>query len=116
MKSWLEKNDIEMYSMHIEGKFVVAKRFIGTFKKNCKYTTSVSKNVYIDKLDDIVNKFSNTYHNTIKMKPADVKSNTYVDSSTGINNNNPKFTIGDSVRVSKYRNIFAKDYIPNWSE
>ena len=67
MKSWPEKNDIEMFSTHNEGKSVVAKRFIGTLKnKIYKYLTSVSKNVYIDKLDDIVNKYNNTYHGTIK--------------------------------------------------
>ena len=74
MKSWLEKNDIKMYSPHNEGKSVVAERFIRTLKKKIdKYMTLVSKNVYIDKLDDIVNKYNNTYHNTIKMKPIDVK-------------------------------------------
>ena len=82
MKSWLEKNAIEMYSTHNEGKSAVAERFIRTLKnKIYKYMTSVSKNVDIDKLDDIVNKCNNTYHSTIKMKPVDVKSNTYIDSS-----------------------------------
>ena len=70
--------------------------------------TSVSKNVYIDKLDDIVNIYNNTYHSTIKMKPIDVKSNTYMDSSEKINNKDPKFKIGDIVRILKYKNIFAK--------
>ena len=76
MKSWLEKkNDIEMYSTHNGVKSVVAERFIGTLKsKIYKYMTSISKNVYIDKLDDVVNKYINTYHGTIKMKPAHVKS------------------------------------------
>ena len=78
--------------------------------------TSVSKNVYIDKLNDIVNKYNNTYHSTIKMKPVDTKSNTYLNSSKEINNKDPKFEIGDFVRISKYKNIFAKGYIPNWSE
>ena len=73
MKSWLEKNDIEMYSTHNEGKSVVAERFIRTLKnKLYKYMTSISKNVYIDKLDDIVNEYSNTYYRTIKMKSIDV--------------------------------------------
>ena len=77
MKLWLEKNDIEMYSTHNEGKFVIAETFIRTLKKKIyKYMTSVSKYVHIDKLDDIVNKYNNTY-STIKMKPVDVKSNTY---------------------------------------
>ena len=82
MKSWLEKNDIEIYSTHNEGKSVVAERFIRILKNKIhKYMTSVSKNVYIDKLDDIIKKCNNKYHSTIKMKPVDVKSNTYVDSS-----------------------------------
>ena len=73
-----KKNDIEMYSTHNEGKSVVAERFIRTLKnKIYKYMISISKNVYIDKLDNIVNKFNNTYYSTIKIKPADVKSNTY---------------------------------------
>ena len=71
---------------------------------------------YFDKLDDIVNEYSNTYHRTIKMKPVDVKSNTYIDSSKEINNKDPKFKIGDIVRISSYNNIFTKGYTPNWSE
>ena len=76
----------------------------------CKYLTSVSKTVYIDKLDDIVNKYNNTYHSTIKMKPADAKSNAYIDSSKKTNDKNPKFKIGDNVRISKYKNIFCKRF------
>ena len=116
MKSWLEKNGIEMYSMHNEGKSVIAERFIRTLKnKIYKYMfhASVSKNVYIDKLDDIVNEYNNTYQNIIKMKPIDVKSNTYIESSKEINNKDPKFKIGDTVRISKYKNI-SKGYTPNW--
>ena len=80
-KKWLKDNDIEMYSIHNEGKSVVAERFIRTLKnKIYKYMTAISKNVYIDKLDDIVNEYINTYHRTIKMKPIDVKGNTYIDS------------------------------------
>ena len=71
-----------MYSIHNEGKSVIAERFIRTIKnKIYKYMTSISKNVYIDKLDDIVNKYNNTYHSTIKMKPVDVKPSTYIDSN-----------------------------------
>ena len=82
----LKDNDIEMYSINNEGKSVIAERFIRTLKnKIYKYMTSISKNVYIDKLDDIVNKYNNTYHSTIKMKPVDVKSSTYIDSSKEIN-------------------------------
>ena len=106
-----------MYSTHNEGKPAIGERFIRTLKnKIYKYMTSVSENVYIDKLDDIVNKCNNTYHSTIKMKPVDVKSNTYIDSSKKINNKDPKFKIGDIVRISKYTNIFAQDCTPNWSE
>ena len=71
---------------------------------------------YIDKVDDIVNEYSNTYHRTIKMKPVDVKWSTYIDSSKEINNKDPKFKIGDIVRISSYKNIFTKGYTPNWSE
>ena len=86
-------------------------------KKNIsKYITSVSKNVYNDKLDDIVNKNNNTYHRTIKMKPSDIKSNTYIDSSKKINDKDSKFKVGDIVRISKCKSITAKGYTPNWSE
>ena len=79
MKSWLEKNYIEMYSTDNEGKSVVAERFIRTIKnKIYKQMTSISKNVYIDKLDDIVNEYNNTKHRTTKMKPIDVKNDTYI--------------------------------------
>ena len=119
-KKWLKDNDIKMYSIYTiynEGKSVVAERFIRTLKnKIYKYMTAISKNVYIDKLDDIVDKHNNTYHRTIKMKPVDVKDNTYIDFEKEINNKDPKFKIGDHVRISKYKNIFAKRYIPNWSE
>ena len=106
-----------MYSIHNEGKSVVAERFIRTLKnKIYKYMTAISKNVYIDKLDDIVNEYNNTYHRTIKMKPVDVKDNTYIDSNKEVNDKDPKFKVGDHVRISKYKNIFAKGYTPNWSE
>ena len=78
--------------------------------------TSISKNVYIDKLDDIVRKYNNTYHTLIKIKPIDVKDNTYIDFKKEINDKNPKFEVGDHVRISKDKNIFAKGYMPNWSE
>ena len=77
MKSWLEKNVIEIYSTQNEGKSVVAEKYIGTLKnKIYKYMTSLSKNMHLDKLDDIVNKYNNTYHRTIKTKPVDVKLST----------------------------------------
>ena len=78
--------------------------------------TSISKNVYIDKLDGIVDEYNNRYHTTIKMKPTDVKDNTYVNADKEINNKDPKFKVGDHVRISKYKNIFAKWDMPNWSE
>ena len=112
-KKWLKDNDIEMYSTNNEGKSVIAERFIRTLKnKIYKYMTSISKNVYIDKLDDIVNKYNNTYHSTIKMKPVDVKSNTYIDSSKEINDEDPKCKISDIVKISKYKSIFARGYVP----
>ena len=81
-----------------------------------EYITSISKIVYIDKLDDIVKEYNNKYHTSIKMKPVDIKDNTYLDFKKEINNKDPKFKIGDYVRTSKYKNIFAKGYMPNWSE
>ena len=106
-----------MYSTHNEGKSVIAERFIRTLKtKIYKYMTSVSKNEYVDKLDDIVDEYNNTCHRTIKMKPVDVKGNTYIDIEKEVNDKDPKFKVGDHVRISRYKNIFAKGYTPNWSE
>ena len=113
----VRKKDIAMYWTHNEGKSVAAEWFIKTLKnKIYKYKTQVSKNVHIDKLDDAVNKYNNTYQSTIKVKPVFVKSSTYSDSSKEINDKNPKFKIGDSVRISKYIYIFAKGYNTNLSE
>ena len=78
--------------------------------------TSVSKNVYIEKFDDIINIYDDSYQSTIKMKPVVVKSNIYIDSREEINDKNPKFKIGDIVRILKYKNIFAKCYTLNLSE
>ena len=103
-----------MYSTNNEGKSAVAERFMRTLKnKIYKYMTSISKNVYFDKLDDIVNEYNNTYHTAIKMKPIDVKNNTYINIDKEISNKDPKFKVGDRVRISKYKNIFAKGYTPN---
>ena len=116
-KKWLKSNNTEMYSAHNEGKSVVAERFIRTIKKKIyKYMTSISKNVYIDKLDDLVDGYNNTNHRTIKMKPIDVKDNTYIEFGKEVNDNDPKFKVGYHVRIAKYKNIFAKSYTPNWSE
>ena len=117
MKSRLEKDDMEIYPIHNEGKSVVAERSIRTLKnKIYKYMASKSKNAYIDKFDYIVNKYNNTYQRIIKMKPVDVKPSTYNNWSKEINNEDPKFKIGDIVRISKFENIVAKDFVANWSE
>ena len=102
-----------MYSAHNEGKSVVAERFMRTIKnKIYKPMTSISKNVYIDKLDHMLHKYNNKKHKTIKIKPTDVKDNTYIDFGKEVNNNDPKVKVGDHVRISKYKNIFAKSYTP----
>ena len=93
-----------MYLTHNEGKSVVAEGFIRNLKtKIYKYMTSICKNVYIDKLDDIVDEYNNTYHRTIKMKPVNVKGNTYIDFEKEVNDKDPKFQVGDNVRISKYK-------------
>ena len=97
-----------MYSTYNEGKSVVAERFIRTF--------TTAKNVYYDVLDDVVNKYNNTKHSTIKMKPIDVRDNNkrvYIDEH---NEKDSRFKVGDRVRTSKYKNIFAKGCTPNWSK
>ena len=106
-----------MYSTHNKGKPAITERFIRTLQnKIYKYMSSLSKNMYIDRLDDIVKKYNNTYHTSIKMKPVDVKDNTYISFKKEVNDKNPKFKVGDHVRISTYKNIFAKGYMPNWSE
>ena len=96
-----------MYSTRKEGKSVVAERFIRTLKKKVyKYMTSISQNAYIDKLGVIVNEYNNTYNSTIKMKPIDVKDNTFINIDKKVNDN-PKFKVGDYVGISKYKNIFC---------
>ena len=108
-KKWLQENDIIMYSTNNKGKCVIAERFIRTFKtKTYKCMTSISKNMYIDKLDDTVKEYNNKYRTSIKMKPADVKDNTCIDAKKEITDKDPKFKVGDHVRISKYKNIFAK--------
>ena len=84
--------------------------------KDFQYMTSISKNVYIDELDDIVDKYNNTYHRTIKMKCTGVKTSTYIDFDVENNNKNPKFKVSDHMKISKYKNIFTKGYTQNWSE
>ena len=103
-----------MNSTHNEGKSVVIERFVRTLKnKIYKYMTSISKNVYIDKLDDILNEYNNIYHRAIKMKPIDVKYSAYINIEEEVNIKDPKFKIVDHLRISKYKNIFAKGYTAN---
>ena len=116
-KKWLSDNDIIMYSTYNEGKSVAAERFIRTLRnKLYKHMTATGKNVYYDVLDDVINKYNNTKHSTIKMKPIDVKNDNkrvYIDEH---NKKDSRFKVGDRVRISKLKNIFAKGYGPNWSE
>ena len=106
-----------MYSTHNEAKSVVAERFIRTLKnKIYKHMTVMSKNVYFNVLDDIVDEYNDTYHKTIKMKPIDVKNDSFAEFNEESNEKDPKFKIDDHVRISKYKNNFAKGYAPNWSE
>ena len=101
MNSWFKDNYIGIYSSHNEGKSVVAERFTGTLKtKIYKHITVISKNVYIDKLDDIVNKYNNTY-STIKIKPVDLGSSTDISFNKKCNDKDPKFKVVDHVRISK---------------
>ena len=86
--------------LHIDSYFIIF-----------KHMTAISKNVYFDVVDDIVNKYNNTIHRTIKMKPIDVADDSYVDYNENFNKKDPKFKVGDHVRISKYKNIFAKGYI-----
>ena len=116
MKSCQQDNDIEVYSAHNKGKSIVAERFVRILKNQIyKYLTSVSKNVYVDKLDDIINKYNDTY-SAVKMKPVDVKLSTYIDFDKKNNKEGPKFKVRDHIRISKYKNIFEKGCTPNWSE
>ena len=105
-----------MYSTFNEGKSVLAERFIRTLKnKLYKHMTATGKRVYCDVVDDVVNEYNNTKHNIIKTKPKDVKDDNkrvYIDE---YNKKNTRYNVGDRVRISKFKNIFAKGYTPNWS-
>ena len=106
-----------MYSTHNEGKPVAAERFIRTLKnKIFRHMAAISKNVYFDVLDDIFDKYNNTIHRNIKMKPIDVTGDLYVKYNEDLNKKDPKFKAGDHVRISKHKNIFAKGHTPNQSE
>ena len=114
-KKWLSDNDIIMYSNYNECKSLVAERFIRTLKnKLYKHMNATGKNVYYDVLDDVVNEYNNTKHNTIKMKPKDVGDNKRVYIGEH-NEKDSRFKVGDRVRISTFKNIFAKGYTPNWS-
>ena len=114
---FLKENDIEMYSTFNEGKSVVAERFIKTLKnKIYKHMTTIGKNVYFNDLDDIVDKYNNSIHSSIKMKPKDVTDDSFVEYSEETNKKSPKFKVGDNVRILKYKNIFAKGYTSYWSK
>ena len=103
MKSWLQGNEMEMHSTH--SSLIL----IRTLKKKIyKYLTSVSKNMYIDKLAEIANRYNNIYHSTIKMKPADVGSSRHIDFSEENYEKASKFKAGEHVRTSKFKNIFVK--------
>ena len=116
-KKWLKDNDIKMSSTHHEGKSVVAERFIRTLKnKIYKHMKAVSKNVYVDKLDDTVREYNNTYHRSIKIKPVGDNSGSYIKCNVNSNEKDPKFQVGDHVIISKYKNVFAKGYTLKWSE
>ena len=116
-KKWLSDNDIIMYSTYNKGKSVLAERFIRTLKnKLYKHMTATGKNVCYDVLDDVVNKYNNTKHSTIKTKPINVKDKNkrvYIDEH---NEKGSRFKVGDRVRISKFKNIFVKGYTPNWSK
>ena len=116
-KKWLKGNNIEMYSTYNEGKSVVAERFIRSLKnKIYKHMTAISTSIYFDVLDDIVNEYNNAYHKTIKIKPIDVKCDSFAEYNEESNEKDPKFKVGDHVRISKCKHIFAKGYAPNWNE
>ena len=116
-KKWLKDNNIEMYSTYNEGKSVIPERFIRTLKnKIYKHMTAISKNVYFNVLNDIVDEHNNAYHKTIKIKPIDIKNGSFAEYNEESNKKEPKFKVNDHVRISKYKNIFAKGYAPNWSE
>ena len=106
-----------MYSVHSEGKSVIRERFIRTLKnKIYKYMSSISEKCVIDTLDDMVNKYNNTYHRTIKMKPVNVKPSTYIDFSKDNTKERLKFKVSYHKRISRYKKILTKGYVPDWSE
>ena len=118
-KRFLKNNKIEIYSIYNEGKSIVAERFIKTLKnKIFKHMSAISKNVYFDVIDDIKynNKYNITVHRTIQMKQVDVNSDSYAEYNEDSNKKDPKLKVGDDVRISRHKSIFAKRYTQNWSE
>ena len=110
-KDFLKTNNIEMYSTYNERKPIVVERFIRTLKnKIFKHMAAISKNVYFDVLDDSGNKYNKAVHKTIKIKSIDVTVDSYVEYNEDFNKKDPKFKVGDHVRISKYKNIFTKGY------
>ena len=108
---------MEINSTYSEGKSVAVERFIRTLKNKInKHMIAVSKIVYFDVLNNIVKNHNSTVHRTIGMKPTDVKSNSYAEYHVDSNEKDPKFKVGDHVRISNYKNSFTKGYTPNWSE
>ena len=114
-KKWLSDNDIIMYSTYNEGKSVVAERFIRTLKNKLYKHMKLLVKTYVFKKRDAFKKYNNTKRSTIKMKPTDVKNNkrVYIDEH---NEKDSRFKVGDRVRISRFKNIFAKGYTPNWSK
>ena len=111
MRSLLGRNSIEMYSIHKEGKSVAAEKFIRTLNnKIYKYMIWITKNLYVYKLDDIVNKYNNTYR-TIKTKPVDIKPSMYIDFNKRSNKEDPKFKVGDNVRISNINILLNQIYL-----
>ena len=109
----MKTNNIEFHSTYNEGKSVVAERFMRTQKiKMFKHMAAISKNVHFDVLDDIVNKYNNTVHRTIKMKPIDITPYSYAKYNEDSNKKDPKVKVDNHVRISKYKNIFVKGYAP----
>ena len=116
-KNWLKDEGIEIYSTYNEGKSVVAERFIRTLKnKLYKHMTAISQGVYWNVLDDAVAKYNDTINRSIGMKPKDVKSDKKAVYVAESNEKSTRFSVGDRVRISKFKNIFAKGYTPNWSK
>ena len=109
-KDFLKINNIEMYSTYNEEKSAVAERFIRTLKnKIFKHMRAISKNIYFDMLDDIFDKYDNTVHKTIKMKPIYITGDSCAECNENPNKKGPKFKVGDHVRISKYKTFLLKD-------